>query len=393
MGKKGWVVLAALAVMALLWRFGRHGEQRLDAPHEAASAAPHETTAASSAEQQLPFASLSLPQAASPATVQPPQAVSPQPAKEAQAGRVDALSAYLASAVYPPDSRPLTHHHTDLLYPNKRHEIVRPSAQDDASSYRFSADAYWVAESRPLNVWLESYHHGKPRVAELLAASLTIVGEDGASLESIPLPLKESNGRLEVVLQLHELIVYDGPVRIRFWSRFRIGRGGAEEASFHVVYTPAAAIPARFNGAFETRISDGSLCIDVGVDVTAAGHYLIDANLRAADEPLAWTRFKRTLLPGQQQVPLCFFGKVLIDKGLSGPYRLTELRGALLRPAAEPDLLPMAWFDGVYQTPDVSLSELSDVAYHSDHKRRKVAMLRTLQRRGAGADIYRPTRK
>src|SRR5262249_36575223 len=98
---------------------------------------------------------------------------------------------------------------------------------------------------------------------------------------------------------------------------------GKQHAHFDFQYTPTAGIPARFSGVFHDAIEAGSLAIHVGVDVAAAGGYLIDANLfDAADHPVAWSRFKGELAAGAQDAALVFFGKVIVDAGAHGPFHI-----------------------------------------------------------------------
>jgi hypothetical protein len=151
---------------------------------------------------------------------------------------------------------------------------------------------------------------------------------------------------------------------------------GTQRAHFDFQYTPAGGIPARFTGAFGDAVEAGSLVVHAGVEVTTPGHYVIDANLfDAADQPVAWSRFKGELAAGTQDAELVFFGKVIVDAGAHGPFHLGQLRGARYAPGEDPDLEQMASFTGSYVTRPYPTDAFSSAEYDSVDKQRMIELL------------------
>jgi hypothetical protein len=89
-----------------------------------------------------------------------------------------------------------------------------------------------------------------------------------------------------------------------------------------VQYTPRPH--ATIDRTFAERVDAGSLVVDVGLDVTERGRYKVIASLYAADRTSAicFAQEVRELERGKQSVPLSFFGKILRDRALDGPYVL-----------------------------------------------------------------------
>ncbi len=133
------------------------------------------------------------------------------------------------------------------------------------------------------------------------------------------------------------------------------------------------------------------------------GVYTIEANLFAEDEPVGFARAEEKLSSGLQTIELLYFGKVIRDAGLSGPYRLTGLRGSLntdviqaenlaASPAEverflnqisddRPKRMVIPYFTEAYTTQAYSLADFSNREYDSDEKRERLRMLRALAER------------
>lgn len=81
------------------------------------------------------------------------------------------------------------------------------------------------------------------------------------------------------------------------------------------------------SGKYADRVASGSLVIDVGVTVTQAGHYRAIGSLYAGDgeRALAFATNTVALDAGDGTLPLTFFGKILHDSGIDGPYELRYL--------------------------------------------------------------------
>lgn len=90
-------------------------------------------------------------------------------------------------------------------------------------------------------------------------------------------------------------------------------------------------VVARFEKAGIThRLADGHLKITVPVIVDRAGFYEFAANLRVEgdeSEYIANSANRLELKAGRNLLELTFWGKVIRDRGLDGPYIMTGLRG------------------------------------------------------------------
>jgi hypothetical protein len=316
----------------------------------------------------------------------PPPPVTPYPATGTPGiATDDPLTAYKKANVYPPTSRPLTRDQLDLLAPNRRHETLREADQGDGITYLFTADRYFVIADETLTATLEVRRDGKPIAVTLTQSAYAIL--DPVAHRELPIPLSFAprGGGLAATITPAKLDLARQSA-IGVYVEFDYG-DGKQRAHFNFEYTPAAGIPARFTGTFHDEIESGSLVIHAVIDVIAPGPYLIDANLfDAADQPVAWTRFKGDLAAGRQIADLVFFGKVLVDASARGPFHIGQLRGARFALGRDPDLEQMPPFPGSFTTKPYATTDFSDAEYDSPDKQRMIELLSNERNhRGAAA--------
>jgi len=286
----------------------------------------------------------------------------------------DPLTAYRKANVYPPTSRPLGRDQLDLLRPNQRHEAMHRDDHDHGIEFLFTADRYFVIGDETLTATLDVRRNGAPIAVTVVDAHAVILDPGGHPSPPIAMPFAAHGPRLAAEL---------APARaglprqtaIGVYIEFDFG-AGRQTGHFDFQYTPARGIPARFTGAFSDAVDTGSLVIHAGVAVAAPGHYVIDCNLfDAADQPVAWSRFKGELAAGSQAADLMFFGKVLVDGNAHGPFHIGQLRGARYAPGLDPDLEQIPPFTGSYATRDYPTSAFSDAEYDSPDKQRMIQLL------------------
>jgi hypothetical protein len=289
----------------------------------------------------------------------------------------DPLTAYRRANVYPPTSRPLSRDQVDLLQPDRRHEIMRPDDHGAGITYLFTADRYFVIGDQVLTATLDVRRNGAP-IPVTIARAYAVVVDPGAK-DAVPValafaPSGSTPSSLSSVVAPAKL----GLARqsaIGVYLEFDHG-GGRQSAHFDFQYTPTRGIPARFTGAFSDEIDAGSLVIHAGVEVAAPGHYAIDCNLfDAADQPVAWSRFKGELAAGVQATDLLFFGKVIVDGKARGPFHIGQLRGARYAPGLDPDLEQIPPFTGSYATRPYPTDAFSDAEYDSPQKQKMIELL------------------
>jgi hypothetical protein len=305
----------------------------------------------------------------------PPPAVTPYPATGTPGlATDDPLTSYRKANVYPPTSRPLTADQVDLLHPGQRHETMRPDDHGGGITYLFTADRYFVIGDETLTATLDVRRDGAPISVAVTQAYAVVIDPGGPPPPRIPLAFAPSGGMLAAQL---------APARLGLARQTAIGvylefdHGSARQAAhFDFQYTPTRGIPARFTGAVRDTIEAGSLVVHAGVAVDTPGRYAIDCNLfDAADQPVAWSRFKGELAAGVHEADLMFFGKVILDGHARGPFHIGQLRGARFAPGLDPDLEQMPPFTGSYTTAAYPPDAFSDAEYDSPDKQRMIELL------------------
>lgn len=117
---------------------------------------------------------------------------------------------------------------------------------------------------------------------------------------------------------------------------------------------------ASLNGKYTDALDQGSLVINAGVTVKVAGQYRVIGSLYGAGEAIAFAQNMATLGVGDTTIPLLFFGKILHDKGIDGPY---VLRFAMLFEHALTGDIPGETVDPAYTTQAYSAQAFSDASY------------------------------
>jgi hypothetical protein len=124
------------------------------------------------------------------------------------------------------------------------------------------------------------------------------------------------------------------------------------------------------------RVTEGSLEIVLDVDVSYVAPTLVQAALFDASGKTAiavYDDYYRPAAVGRAQLSLRFFGKILRDKGLNGPYSLRALHGHVKVPTAEP---PEVFWSRADSPPIIthaySASQFSDSAWSAPEKAEKI---------------------
>jgi len=306
----------------------------------------------------------------------------------------EAVQRYLEATVYPPSSGRLTAAHEDLLHPNRRHESRRPvpdSLSDDPStlvSYLLTAERYHLEGGGALRPVLRVWRGDEPIPGEVSILEASAVREGRAGVEGDPLAVHfvRRGERLEAEVPLAPFAEHHGPIVVRV--RFAYD-GGSHDDFLRFFHTPTSRIPAALTRSFHDYVEDGSLRVDVGVEVDRPGFYRFDANVFGADgEPVAFAAFKGDLDAGGQVVPLEVFGKVLRDAGVPGPYEIRDLRGYRFIDGGYPDREQLATDPGErWTTAPYGLDEFTEEPWTSEHKERRIALMLEDVERGPSLDV------
>ncbi|MEB2286428.1 MAG: hypothetical protein B6D46_14665 [Polyangiaceae bacterium UTPRO1] len=111
---------------------------------------------------------------------------------------------------------------------------------------------------------------------------------------------------------------------------------------------PLAHLTGRFRDAF----ADGSLVIEAEVQVDAAARFHLEATLGGPDgTPLSWAQNAQELEPGTAWIPLTYWGLILREHGVDGPYRLLSVALSTTgeMPNQKNDVLSGAYVTGPYR--------------------------------------------
>jgi hypothetical protein len=121
---------------------------------------------------------------------------------------------------------------------------------------------------------------------------------------------------------------------------------------------------AQLTGGYRDRLADGGLTVDAEVAVRNAGRFHVEATLydRDGQRPIAWAQEARELAPGRHWMPLRFFGRVLRERAIDGPYvlRFVALSTVTQMPNAKNRLVENAHVTAAYDADQFSDAPFDD---------------------------------
>jgi len=163
------------------------------------------------------------------------------------------------------------------------------------------------------------------------------------------------------------------PHEARFIAHLKIGDFFKDlPQSFQYAAEPVFAV----RQLVAERMAAGSLEIVLAVDVSHVAPTLVQAALFDASGKTAiavYDDYYRPTAVGRAQLTLRFFGKILHDKGINGPYSLRALHGHVKVPSAEPPEVFWSRADSPpILTQAYAASQFSDSAWSSQEKSEKI---------------------
>jgi hypothetical protein len=342
--------------------------------------------------------------------------------------------AYRSYAQYPPNSRPLTREMKDMLEPwtiqnqplpvmtdpqfrteaamrewaqkleaqgKSRDEIMAELERraKNAPRYKFDLPRHTITENETLTAFLNVTDAGGSPLAGVTILGAEIIGDVNFGSRGLgSAEYKEAGvGRYQFTWKPPSADKqYWGTLTLKVRARIP---GLQDEAQIIDSFFSSPTAPARFTGQFSERLENGSLLIDVGVDVARECSYQIHGNLYSLDdnEPTHWAAAEVILKPGAQVATLTFFGKVFHDGGYEGRFELRDLRGTCenipfpaswigdpskvrqieqIPPNNEPVVLFMPYTNAKFATRSYRLSEFSKEEWSSPDKERRLQQLR-----------------
>lgn len=310
-----------------------------------------------------------------------------EPAAEAEKELPPQIQRYLEANVYPPTSGRLTAEATDLLYPNQRYEKPRPLDEDGDLTSVFTADRYYYTGDEVALVWLEVRDGGRPADVDVLQATARAEQRGRPSGDFVDLGLQSDGARWGGVLDLAQVFPdHHGTILLEVAYEVE---GEVHDEAIRIFSTPLDRVPAQLSGDFRDSVNEGSLLVEVGVDVRDPGFFRFDANLYDRHgEPVAFAVFKGDLEPGENWLPLEFFGKILRDQGAMGPYSVEQIRGYRFLEGQTPDRERLVDDLVTHRTSPYDAAVFSDAEYTSEHKEQMVQLM--LEDIGAGRTLDVP---
>lgn len=318
------------------------------------------------------------------AEAEAPPAVLPSDGERAHLLEVqNRLNSYRRYAQYPPESRPASEQ-PDQMTP--RAPVVRTQPLSGAG--RISQDVRVQLgqdrrelvgdESARLSVRCEdSLGKALPCVIEQAVAT-SDPSQPAAGVPSVPVTFVDDgsgadaqagDGTQTALLQPAALgfARYHGLLRVQ--TTIRIGRETGTPF-FDLLYTGTP--PARFTGAVNESLVDGSLRLAVGMQVQRPGRYFVIGRVEdATGSAVAYLEWSGELAAGEGHAPLVIFGKLVRDQRPTLPLVLRDVEGYLFLADVSPDRAHMPRLSGsVHKTAVRSLSDFSDREWDSEQKRR-----------------------
>ncbi len=291
-----------------------------------------------------------------------------------------AVQRYLESTIDPPGTGRLTPDQDDLLHPNQRYEDYRrvldtySEDPDDVVSVLFTTDHFFYTGDDTVRLVIKAKRGETPIVPLSIEASAVREGRAGPEGDREPVRFRREGEEMVAELDTATFADHHGPIVVD--ARIEYARGAFYDETLRFFFTPPGRIPARFTGEVRDRLVNGSLRVEIGIDVDQAGFYRFDANLYDRfGNPLSFSTFKGELGRGRQFVPIRFFGRIIAEVGRSGPFTVGEIRGYRFLDGEYPDRERIPDLARRYTTAAYDVGTFSRAEYTSEHKERMVRLL------------------
>ncbi|MCE9571849.1 MAG: hypothetical protein K8W52_01705 [Deltaproteobacteria bacterium] len=278
---------------------------------------------------------------------------------------------YRKASVYPHWSQPLT---PDMDFALRWNEAVTEDTSFDGANgfVRFDGSAGRVFPGETYRAWISAWRvvdgERRPLPVRVTRAVVSVttgpqVGEafevtfrdDGQGGDERP-----GDGLITTQFVPSERDELSRATAVRIEAYVEIDREPRQLVR-DFVFAPRPVLEVR---AVRDRVQDGSLVATLDCDVLESGTYTFYANLEAPDgTPIATTKRSYPLEAGRRSADLVFFGKVLRDRGLDGPYVVRAIHGLKRAEGEESDVWwshPAPHTTQTYRAGDFSDAEWSD---------------------------------
>lgn len=326
----------------------------------------------------------------------------------------DLLQEYKTWAKYPPRSRPLREENADVIEPAMIHMPAR------RIPFHAEGKAVLTDHHCQLQAQRHTIAEGEKGIITLFCATKEIGGvRSPLKIEKILLKGSDPSGEWNIGSQ--QIIAGDDGQNgdqtagdLIYTIQFTPSRSDwgdiAVETEFLILNEKKPALvsmltsffsspvaPAHFTGRVYEELKEGSLILSVELEVRIAGRYRVLGNLKGPEGAIAYSKEEIRLEPGTRLVPLQFYGKILRDNALDGPYTLVDVRGhrmnLFLDPeevahggpeldrklqnwkVTEPEVQAIPHNDFVFKTDSYRFTDFTEEEYQSDEKAQRIRYL------------------
>lgn len=253
---------------------------------------------------------------------------------------------YRDTMTFPLWSRPADGSNQHITNWNRAISTDQTFAEDAAKQEiraRAELDRVFVGPGQAITVQVSASYvaTGAPAPVDQVEAELQARapgGEDWFAVQPMPLTVQGS-GWTSSIIPSRISALRDALRETRILIFIKVGEFSRE---LTLDFRYAAGVPVIIKGIRAERVVEGSLELDLGVDLKQVATVALQATLFAADGQTAIAVFDDRFFPtqaGAQVFTARFFGKILHDRGIDGPYVLGAVHGYVYLRDQEPDQL------------------------------------------------------
>lgn len=300
----------------------------------------------------------------------------------------DVLDKYKAFAVYPPWSRP---HNESTKYKLTWNEPVvsklrfSDKVANDPINYKFASDRAHVLPGQALTSWFSAFHGDdeNKRVPVKVVEAWVMITSGPTTGRAVKLTYADDGTNGDVAAGD---LIYTASFVPSTYPELKKTQSAQISVNIEVdgiqkpivrdfTYSPRDVLGF---GDVTDSARGGSLAVDVAVDVKDPGEYTCEANLMSGDGATAigYAKEKPTWPAGPARLGFTFFGKVVHDSWLDGPYLVRDIRCVLRQSGDEENV--WAADDRVHRTKAYLIDDFSDAEWKAPEKTQRISMLEKL---------------
>jgi hypothetical protein len=281
--------------------------------------------------------------------------VEPPKVKAVAAVGAQAAAEYRRRARYPRSAQPLLTDEPDPIVRDREVSAVESRGRNGAEpTLRVFPAAMGFESPEPAVVYAELTTRGRSVAAREIRGTLTTerlepladvtFHDDGLDGDAVA-----GDGRYTVVFPGDKL---GGALSTSYLVQVEATLDGDEPRKGAASFLYASP-DAHLTGTYRDAVVDGSLVVGVEIEVTQAGRFHVEATLYGPDgvEKVAWAQAAQWLEPGTHWLDLSYYGLILRERGVDGPYllRYVALSTTTEMPNGKNRLVENAYWTGAHR--------------------------------------------